>query len=104
MKYFSFEIVSSNPKVMSKSCIKFPVFSFKFEYDFNTNYNDENDYVDLGEIKQLCSYNMVMKICEYVAEKYQEYGMDVEKSHFEDTNKILKSYIFFYIDDTHKQD
>ena len=72
-----------------------------FESQFGEYYNSDIDYVDLGEIKQLCNFNKVMKICEFVAEKYEEYDMTIEKSHFEDNDKILKAYIYFYMDENH---
>jgi hypothetical protein len=75
-----------------------------FEGDLECYYNSETDYIDLGEIKQLCNFNKVMKICEFVAEKYEEYDMTIEKSHFEDNDKILKAYIYFYMEETHRHE
>ena len=75
-----------------------------FERYFEDMYNGEIDYVDLSEIKELCNFNKVMKICEYVAEKYEEYDMTIEKSHFEDNDKMLKAYIYFYYMENKKQE
>ena len=75
-----------------------------FESYFEDMYNGEIDYVDLSEIKELCNFNKVMKICEYVAEKYEEYDMTIEKSHFEDNDKMLKAYIYFYYMENKKQE
>jgi anaerobic ribonucleoside-triphosphate reductase len=72
----------------------------EFEYDFESYYNSETDYIDFSEIKQLCNFNNVMKICEYVFEKYVEFGMPTNDIEFGD--KILKSYIYFYINEEHK--
>ena len=74
-----------------------------FEDEIEERYNTEFDYVDLCEMKQMCNFNQVMKICEYVAERYEEYDMAFTISHFKDTDKILKAYIYFYIEDNHKQ-
>ena len=74
----------------------------EFENDFECYYNSDRDYIDLGEIKQLCNFNQVMKICEFVAEKYEEYDMTIDKSDFEDNDKILKAYIYFYMNETHR--
>ena len=76
----------------------------EFEYDFESYYNSETDYVDFGEIKQLCDFNKVMSICAYVAEKYNEYDLTIETSHFEDKDKMLRAYIYFYMEDHHKQE
>jgi len=74
----------------------------EFDIYFEDMYNGEFDYVDLEEIKQLCDFNKVMSICAYVAERYDDYDMTIETSHFEDKDKILKAYIYFYYCDKNK--
>ena len=76
----------------------------EFEYDFESYYNSETDCVDFGEIKQLCDFNKVMSICEFVAEKYDEYDLTIESSHFGDKDKMLRAYIYFYMEEHHKQE
>ena len=76
----------------------------EFEFDYGSYYNSETDFIDFEEIKQLCDFNKVMSICAYVAEKYDEYDMVIETSHFEDKDKILKAYIYFYMEENHKQE
>ena len=76
-----------------------------FETYFEDMYNGEIDYVGFGELKEYCNFDKVMKICEFVAEKYEEYDMTINKSHFEDFgDKILKSYIYFYYMENQKQE
>jgi hypothetical protein len=75
-----------------------------FEYDFNCYYNSETDCIDFEEIKQLCDFNKVMSICAYVAENYDEYDMTIDTEYFEDKDKILKAYTYFYMVDHHQQE
>mgnify|MGYP003625853007 CR=1 FL=1 len=75
-----------------------------FEYDFESYYNSETDCVDFEEIKPLCDFNNVMSICEFVAEKYDEYDLTIESSHFGDKKKMLRAYIYFYMEEHHKQE
>ena len=73
-----------------------------FERYFEDMYNGEMDYVDLSEIKELCNFNTIMNICEYVFEKYVDFGMTIDGVEFGD--KILKSYIYFYYMENNKQE
>jgi len=75
-----------------------------FGYDFESYYNSETDYIDFEEIKPLCDFNNVMSICEFVAEKYDEYDLTIESSHFGDKDKMLRAYIYFYMEEHHKQE
>ena len=75
-----------------------------FDRYFEDMYNGDMDYIDLGELKQLCDFNRVMEICAFVADKYDEYDMTMDKQYFEDKDKIIKSYIYFYYCETHKQE
>lgn len=97
------ETFPSHPKLHHAVCLAVKSGAISgFEEDFEDNYNSLTDYVDLYEIKELCNFNKVMEICEYVAEKYEEYGMTFDKSYFEDNDKILKAYIYFYMEENHK--
>tara|TARA_R110000751_G_scaffold49992_1_gene110857 strand:+ start:3036 stop:3485 length:450 start_codon:yes stop_codon:yes gene_type:complete len=74
-----------------------------FENDFEDEYNADCDPANLDDIRGLCHFNMVLDICAYVLEKYEEYDMTLELSHFKDDRKLLKAYVYFYMDETHKQ-
>jgi hypothetical protein len=74
-----------------------------FENDFEDEYNTDCDPANLDDIRGLCHFNMVLDICAYVSEKYEEYDMTLELSHFKDDCKLLKAYVYFYMDETHKQ-
>ena len=74
-----------------------------FEEDFEYRYNsDEGFNIDLNYIISKCNYLTTMKICEFVSEKYEEHGMSLETSLFGLVDKILKTYIYFYMDEKHK--
>jgi len=72
--------------------------------EFDEFYNSDNDYVDLCEIKRMCNFNTTAEICKYVCEKYNEYDTTYESwlCYFEDNEKILKSYVYYYMDENHK--
>ena len=97
------ETFASQPNLHHSVCLAIKSGAISdFEEDFDEQYNSITDYVDLYEIKELCNFNTVMEICEYVAEKYEEFDMTFDKSYFEDNDKILKAYIYFYMEENHK--
>jgi len=71
-----------------------------FESEYTEYYNSDNNYIDLGEIKELCNFDKTMKICEYIVEQSDEIGCDWELRKFGDN--ILKIYIFFYMMEHHE--
>ena len=70
-----------------------------FQSQFTEYYNSGNDYVDLGEIKQLLNFDKTMKILEYLRDKFDEIGDDWELCKFGDN--ILKTYTYFYMMENH---
>jgi len=71
-----------------------------FFKQFIEYYNTDKDYIDLGEIKPLLNFDKTMKICKYIAEQYEERGLELELLRFDD--HILKIYIFFYMLEHHE--
>ena len=56
-----------------------------------------------SKIKGLCNFDMVMGMCAYVSEKYDKCGRTLTVSHIKDNDKLLRQYIYFYMNETHKQ-
>ena len=76
---------------------------YEFLEAFEELYNSENVPDCFFDIKNMCNFNMTMKICEYVADKYEElFDIALDKSYFEDNEKILKAYIYYYMLEVHK--
>ena len=68
-------------------------------YDSFANKNDLT-MCGLSEIKGLCNFDMVIGMCAYV---YDQCGMTLELSHFNDNDRLLRLYIAFYMKNTHQE-
>ena len=71
-----------------------------FEEDFEYRYNsDEGFNIDLGYIRSECDFLTTMKICEFVASQLDEYDFNLTEADFQDHDKLLRKYIYFYMRD-----
>jgi len=73
------------------------VFDADFEYRYNS---DEGCNLDLWLIRSKCCFLTTMKICSAVVNNYDECGMKLEETAFENGGDgLLKLYIYFYLKD-----
>lgn len=68
-----------------------------FEEQYMEMYFDYIDEDILVDIKKLCNFDTAMKICEYVANEVD----DLDKSYFDNNDKMLKAYVFIYMETEH---
>ena len=91
--YDSSYLASFKTKKLALDCV---------EETYETFYNSESDLTmcGLSEIKGLCNFDMVIGMCAYV---YDQCGMTLELSHFNDNDRLLRLYIAFYMKNTHQE-
>ena len=69
-------------------------FDTEFEHRYNT---DEGCNIDLWPIRRECDFLTTMKICEFVASKMDELGLNLTEAVFKDHDKLLRKYIYFHL-------